>query len=154
MKLKIFYFTIQTYNIKFIFNNNHCMHEGSKNHEAIASKRPPLKAFLTLTDKAAFRIKELMDQKTNEELNALKIGIKKRGCSGLSYTINYCQRKKENKFDEIVEDKGVTIIIDNKALIALVGTVMDWVEDDLKAEFVFNNPNQKGSCGCGESFYL
>lgn len=90
----------------------------------------------------------------------IRIGVKRRGCSGLTYTMNYCNNLAENKFDEIVIDKGeyyyegeltgltqlligVTIVIDNKALMALVGTEMDWIEDDLKAEFVFNNPNSK-----------
>ncbi|EGR27739.1 iron-sulfur cluster assembly protein, putative [Ichthyophthirius multifiliis] len=112
------------------------------------------KAFITLTDRAAEKIKELISKSQDQNYLAVKIGIKKRGCSGLSYTMNYCDNKKENKFDEVIYDKGVTVIIDNKALMALVGTEMDWLEDDLRAEFIFNNPNQKGACGCGESFYI
>ncbi|KAL4453434.1 hypothetical protein ABPG74_017641 [Tetrahymena malaccensis] len=114
----------------------------------------PKKAFLTLTDRAAARIKELMMKRTTEDVKGVKIGVRRRGCSGLTYTMNYCTSLSDNKFDEIINDKGVTIVIDNKALMALVGTEMDWVEDDLKAEFVFNNPNSKGTCGCGESFHI
>ena len=76
----------------------------------------------------------------------------KAGCSGLSYTLEYADQKSE--FDETVEDNGVTIFVDPKAVMFLIGTEMDFVEDKLKSGFVFSNPNEKGRCGCGESFHV
>lgn len=110
----------------------------------------PTKAAITITQPAATRLKELMDK--NPEMAGLRIGVKTRGCNGLTYTLEYVKEKK--KFDEMVEQNGVKVFIDSKAQLTLLGTEMDYVKDILNSEFVFHNPNIKGTCGCGESFQI
>ncbi|XP_031826337.1 iron-sulfur cluster assembly 1 homolog MagR [Nomia melanderi] len=106
------------------------------------------RAALTLTSNAVKKIKELLENKS--DYIGLKVGVKQRGCNGLSYTLDYAKEK--SKLDEEVVQDGVRIIIDKKAQLSLLGTEMDYVESKLSSEFVFNNPNIKGTCGCGESF--
>ncbi len=106
---------------------------------------------LTLTEAAAQQVRALL-AKAEQPGRALRIGIKTKGCSGLSYAIEYAEAK--NPHDAVVEDKGVTVLVDPKAQMYLFGTELDWVEDKLQSGFVFRNPNEKGRCGCGESFHI
>ncbi|XP_033858142.3 iron-sulfur cluster assembly 1 homolog, mitochondrial-like [Acipenser ruthenus] len=106
------------------------------------------RAALVLTPAAVNRIKQLLSDKP--EFIGLKIGVRSRGCNGLSYTIEYAKEK--GKFEEEVKQDGVRVIIDQKAQLTLLGTEMDFMDSKLSSEFVFNNPNVKGTCGCGESF--
>ena len=108
-----------------------------------------LKAPITITDNAATRVQALLAQRGKPSAG-IRVGVKKGGCSGLSYVIEYADDLQ--KFDEVVEDKGIKVIIDPKAIMYLIGTEMDYVEEKMKSGFVFVNPNEKGRCGCGESF--
>ena len=105
---------------------------------------------MTLTDKAAARVAALMAQKPG--VKGLKIGVKKGGCAGMEYTMNWAEEV--GKFDEIVEEKGAVVLIEPAAIMYLLGTEMDFKTDKLASQFVFNNPNQKSACGCGESVNL
>ncbi|KAI9468624.1 Iron-sulfur assembly protein 1 [Coemansia sp. RSA 989] len=116
---------------------------------ALKGRRSPL----TLTQAAVKRLKELRENSSTEDKNkTLKIGIQGKGCSGNAYTLSWVEAPK--KFDEKVTQDGVTVLIDSKALLTLIGTEMDWFEGKLASQFVFNNPNIKGACGCGESFLV
>ncbi|XP_068726676.1 iron-sulfur cluster assembly 1 homolog, mitochondrial-like [Montipora capricornis] len=108
------------------------------------------RAAITLSPAAVEKLKSLL--KSDTENTALRIGVKQKGCNGLSYTLEYTSEK--GKFDEEVNQDGVKVYIDSKAQLSLLGTEMDYVEHKLASEFVFNNPNIKGTCGCGESFHL
>ena len=109
------------------------------------------KQALTVTEAAAERIQTLLAKRGKPSVG-VRIGVRARGCSGLSYTIEYADEK--GKFDEIVEAKGVTVLIDPKAVMFILGTEMDYVEDKLQSGFTFHNPNEKGRCGCGKSFHV
>jgi iron-sulfur cluster assembly protein len=106
---------------------------------------------MMVTDAAALRIKALLAKRGKPSLG-IRVGVRSRGCSGLTYTLEYADEK--GKFDELVEDKGVTILIDPKATMFILGTEMDFVDDKLESGFKFTNPNEKGRCGCGESFHV
>lgn len=106
---------------------------------------------MTLTDAAAERVKQLM-AKATKPVAGLRVGVKAQGCSGMSYYVEYAEEKK--KFEEVIEDKGVTLFIDPAATMFLIGSEMDYKEDKLQSGFTFNNPNEKGRCGCGESFHV
>lgn len=110
-----------------------------------------MKAPISLTDAAVERVKALLD-KRGKPSAGIRIGVRTKGCSGMSYTLEYADEK--SQFDEVVEQKGVTVLIDPKASMFIFGTEMDWVEDKMQSGFVFRNPNEKGRCGCGESFHV
>jgi iron-sulfur cluster assembly protein len=110
--------------------------------------RRPRPKVVTLTDRAAERVREIMD-KADEPYAGLRIGVKNGGCAGQEYIIEYA--KAAAPLDEVVEDKGVTILIDPKAVLFLIGTVVDYETTKLSSKFVFNNPNETDACGCGES---
>src|SRR5258708_8685554 len=114
------------------------------------AKRPRPQV-MKLTDAAAQRILEL-SKRADSDIVGLRVGIKNGGCAGQSYTVEYAHEIRPT--DEVVEDKGVKILVDPKAVLFLLGTEMDYKVDKMSATFVFNNPNQTGACGCGESVQL
>ncbi len=109
------------------------------------------KAPLTITDAAAERVKELLASRGKPSVG-IRIGVRSKGCSGMTYTLEFADEK--TPFDEVVEEKGVCVLIDPKATMFILGTEMDFVEEQLQNGFVFRNPNEKGRCGCGESFHV
>ncbi len=111
----------------------------------------PRPQVMRLTDAAAERIKAVM-AKAERPIMEVRVGVKNGGCAGMAYTMEYAE--KINPLDEVLEDKGVRILIDPKAVMFLLGTEMDYKTDKLSAQFVFNNPNQTAACGCGESVQL
>ncbi|KAF9963006.1 Iron-sulfur assembly protein 1 [Modicella reniformis] len=116
--------------------------------KAVVPRIPrPRKAVLTLTPAAVTRLRALTD---GPDPKVIRVGIRTKGCSGQQYDLQYATKKE--KFDEEIKQDGVTVLVDNKALLSVLGSEMDYVEDKLSAQFVFNNPNVKESCGCGMSF--
>jgi len=111
----------------------------------------PRPKVMTLTEAAAERIRQIM-ARADKPVAGLRIGVKNGGCAGMEYTMEWAGEA--GPTDETVEDKGVTVLIDPKAILFLLGTEMDFKSDKLKAGFVFNNPNQTSACGCGESVQL
>jgi iron-sulfur cluster assembly protein len=107
------------------------------------------KNIISITDLAVEKIKMLLVKRDKPSLG-IRVGIKSGGCSGLSYYIEYADNK--NQFDEVIENRGVVVLIDPKALMYLLGSEMDYVESQFKSGFTFANPNEKGKCGCGKSF--
>lgn len=103
---------------------------------------------VSLTDAAAERVKAIMSRSA-DPVAGLRVGVKKGGCAGMEYTMEYARER--GPHDEVIEDKGVTVLIDPGAVMFLLGTVMDYKADKLSSGFVFENPNQVGACGCGES---
>ncbi|TCK31683.1 iron-binding apoprotein IscA [Ancylobacter aquaticus] len=108
----------------------------------------PRPQVMTLTDAAADRVRSVI-ARSQTPVAGLRIGVKNGGCAGMEYTMEFAEAA--GKFDEVVEDKGVKVLIDPKAILYLLGTQMDFKADKLSAQFVFNNPNQTSACGCGES---
>ncbi|KAG2753360.1 hypothetical protein P692DRAFT_20797285 [Suillus brevipes Sb2] len=105
------------------------------------------KAVLSMTPTAIQRLRGLLNSPTPQ---LIRISVRNKGCAGLSYHLDYVE--KPEKFDEVVHQDGVKVLIDSKALFSIIGSEMDWKEDVLSSKFVFNNPNIKDACGCGESF--
>jgi len=108
-----------------------------------------MKQIITLSDNAAQRIKEIMS-KAKEPSIGVRVGVKSGGCAGMSYVMEYA--KSSNSNDEVIEDKGVKVLIDPNAVMYLLGTEMDYKKEELSSTFVFKNPNETERCGCGESF--
>jgi len=120
----------------------------------IPASRPKLRPrpqVMKLTEAAAQRVLELT-RRADSEIVGLRVGVKNGGCAGQSYTVEYAHEIRPT--DEVVEDKGVKILVDPKAVLFLLGTEMDYKTDKLQAQFIFNNPNQVSACGCGESVQL
>ena len=111
----------------------------------------PRPQVMRLTEAAAERIKAVM-AKADRPIAAVRVGVKNGGCAGMAYTMSYAAEIDPR--DEVVEDKGVRVLVDPKAVLFLLGTEMDYKVDKLSAGFVFNNPNQTSACGCGESVAL
>ena len=107
------------------------------------------KQVITLSNRAANRVKEIIAV-AKEPILGVRVGVSSGGCAGMSYVMEYA--KKANPNDEIIEDKGVKVLIDPKAIMYLLGTEMDYKKEDFSSNFVFNNPNETERCGCGESF--
>lgn len=108
-------------------------------------------AALKITPAAVERVKSLLASRGKPSAG-IRIGVRSRGCSGLSYTLEFADEK--GPMDEVVEAGGVTVLIDPKATLFILGSEMDFAEEKLQSGFVFRNPNEKGRCGCGESFHV
>ena len=113
--------------------------------------RRPRPQVMSVTPAAAERVKALIDSRGKPTVG-IRIGVRSKGCSGMSYTLEFAE--KQEPMDEIVETGGIKLLIDPKASLFLIGTEMDYEEEKLKSGFVFKNPNEKGRCGCGESFHV
>ncbi|MET0339141.1 iron-sulfur cluster assembly accessory protein [Caulobacter sp. 73W] len=116
--------------------------------ELAARPRRPRPKVVTLSDRAAARVQEIM-AKAEKPYAGLRVGVKNGGCAGQEYIFEYAEDRAP--LDEVVEDKGVTILIDAKAVLFLVGTEIDYETTKLSSKFVFHNPNETDACGCGES---
>jgi iron-sulfur cluster assembly protein len=113
--------------------------------------RRPRPQVMSVTPLAAERVKALIEGR-GKPTAGIRIGVRSKGCSGLSYTLEFAD--KQEPLDEVIETGGVKLLIDAKASLFLIGTEMDYEEEKLKSGFVFKNPNEKGRCGCGESFHV
>ncbi len=116
--------------------------------EVTPRARRPRPKVVTLSDAAADRVREIMDRAV-KPYAGLRVGVKNGGCAGQEYVLEYAEAA--NPLDEVVEDKGVTILVEPKAVLFLVGTEIDYEVSKLSAKFIFRNPNETDACGCGES---
>mgnify|MGYP001387751067 CR=1 FL=1 len=111
-------------------------------------------SIITVTDRATKQIKKIMDSNSNsKKTDGILLGIENTGCNGYSYKIDFANKSEVKNYDFILTD-GVKIYIDPKAVMFIIGSEMDYSTDKLSSKFSFNNPNEKGSCGCGESFNI
>ena len=113
--------------------------------------RRPRPQVMSVTPAAAERVKALIEGR-GKPTAGIRIGVRSKGCSGMSYTLEFADS--QQPMDEVVDTQGVKLLIDPKASLFLIGTEMDYEEEKLKSGFVFKNPNEKGRCGCGESFHV
>ena len=111
-----------------------------------------MKDILSISDKAADQIKKII-LSANDDVHGIVIGVDKTGCSGYAYKIDYAKKDNTNNY-ELIETKGVKVYIEPTATMFLIGSQMDYSTDKIAARFVFNNPNEKSTCGCGESFNI
>ena len=120
---------------------------------APAAPRPrrPRPQVMTVTPAAAERVRTLIEGRGKPTVG-VRIGVRSKGCSGLSYTLEFAD--KQEPLDEVIDTQGIKLLIDAKASLFLIGTEMDYEEEKLMSGFVFKNPNEKGRCGCGESFHV
>ena len=116
--------------------------------ETTKPARRPRPQVMRITQSAAERVREIIAG-SDRPLVGVRVGVRNGGCAGMSYTMDFAEEIE--RFDEVVEDKGVKIVVDPKAVMFLLGTEMDYREEKLSSGFVFNNPNQTSACGCGES---
>ncbi len=116
--------------------------------ETIKPARRPRPQVMRISEAAAERVREIIAN-SEKPIAGVRVGVKNGGCAGMSYTMDFAEEI--GKFDEVVEDKGVKIVVDPKAVMFLLGTEMDFRVEKMSSVFVFNNPNQTSSCGCGES---
>jgi iron-sulfur cluster assembly protein len=120
-------------------------------HTTTSRSRRERPKVLRLTDAAAARIREILEKSEGRYIG-VRVGVKNGGCAGMSYTMDYAEC--QNPLDEVIEDKGIRVLIDPKAVMFLIGTEMDYARDRLASRFVFRNPNQTEACGCGESVVI
>ena len=107
---------------------------------------------ITITESAAERIKEILKNSKDDNVKGVRVSVTKGGCAGMSYEMNYIKEKILG--DEIIKDRGVEVYVDPKAIMYLLGTIMDYKKEKFSSTFVFNNPNETERCGCGESFKI
>ena len=113
------------------------------------------KSVINLTIKAKERLLYLVNCKKDKNIAGIKLSVRNRGCNGKSYTLNYITNYEINNKEEKVNiNDKLKLVIDNKALLSVIGTTIDYIDTPLASEFTFNNPNSKGECGCGESFHI
>lgn len=111
-----------------------------------------MKSIISISDAAALQIKRILSS-SKEDVDGVIVGVDKTGCSGYAYKIDYAMKTNTNNY-ELIETKGVKVYIEPTAIMFLIGSEMDYSKDKLSSRFVFNNPNEKSSCGCGESFNI